>query len=108
MEFLFYYLDDYILLAPPGSTLVQQWLDLLLSKCRRLGVPIAPHKTECLKFLGILIDTLRGLLLLPDDKIHLKRSKCDQFGKGVDVVLGMTGMPICPVKAWWPIWRLEA
>ena len=32
-------------------------------------------------------------------KVHLKRSKCDQFGKGVDVIVGHTGSPMCPVEA---------
>ena len=32
-------------------------------------------------------------------RIHLKRSKCDQFGAGVDIVLGKTGLPLCPVSA---------
>lgn len=31
--------------------------------------------------------------------IHIKRSKCDQFGKGVDVIVGRTGLPLCPVSA---------
>ena len=30
-------------------------------------------------------------------RIHLKRSKCDQLGKGVDVYLGRSGGPACPV-----------
>ena len=32
-------------------------------------------------------------------KVHLKRSKCDQFGRGVDVVVGRTDTRICPVAA---------
>lgn len=32
-------------------------------------------------------------------QIHLKRSKCDQFGAGSDVVVGITGMVLCPVTA---------
>ena len=32
-------------------------------------------------------------------KIHLKKSKCDQFGKGVDVYLGRTDLDLCPVTA---------
>lgn len=32
-------------------------------------------------------------------RVHLKCSKCDQFGQGVDVVVGNTGSAICPVKA---------
>ncbi len=31
--------------------------------------------------------------------IHLKRSKCDQFGDGVDVCVGRTGDELCPVVA---------
>ena len=33
-------------------------------------------------------------------RVHLKRSKCDQMGKGVDVYIGATGDDdVCPVKA---------
>ena len=31
-------------------------------------------------------------------QIHLKTSKCDQFGQGTDVNVGVTGMDICPVS----------
>jgi len=32
-------------------------------------------------------------------RIHLKTSKCDQFGRGADIFLGRTGDPVCPVAA---------
>ncbi len=32
-------------------------------------------------------------------QMHLKQSKCDQFGKGADVILGKTDSAICPVRA---------
>ena len=32
-------------------------------------------------------------------QVHLKRSKCDQFGPGVDVVVGRTLNELCPVAA---------
>ena len=32
-------------------------------------------------------------------KIHLKRSKCDQLRRGVDVFVGRTNDPLCPVAA---------
>lgn len=32
-------------------------------------------------------------------RVHLKRSKCDQFGRGVDVYVGRTGSCLCPVAA---------
>ena len=32
-------------------------------------------------------------------RVHLKKSKCDQFGRGVDVFMGRTHTPLCPVAA---------
>ena len=32
-------------------------------------------------------------------RVHLRRSKCDQFGAGVDVIVGRTGTTLCPVAA---------
>ena len=32
-------------------------------------------------------------------RVHLKKSKCDQFGKGSDIILGRTGSLLCPVAA---------
>ncbi len=32
-------------------------------------------------------------------QIHLKKSKCDQFGMGADVIVGKTGNALCPVAA---------
>ena len=32
-------------------------------------------------------------------KLLLRCSKCDQFGKGVDIVMGCTDTPLCPVVA---------
>ena len=32
-------------------------------------------------------------------QIQLKTSKCDQYGLGADVIVGLTGADICPVSA---------
>ena len=32
-------------------------------------------------------------------RVHLKRSKTDQLGKNVDVFIGKTDCPLCPVAA---------
>ena len=32
-------------------------------------------------------------------QVHLSFSKCDQFGKGVDIYIGSTDNPLCPVTA---------
>ena len=31
--------------------------------------------------------------------IHLRQSKCDQFGKGVGIIIGRTDTPTCPIAA---------
>lgn len=32
-------------------------------------------------------------------RVHLKRSKCDQVGQGLDVFIGKRGRDLCPVRA---------
>lgn len=32
-------------------------------------------------------------------QVHLKKSKCDQVGASADVILGISGRDLCPVKA---------
>lgn len=84
IEHLYHYLDDYIMLAPPGSSLCHAWINILDGECERLGVPIAAHKrdgpTTCLVFLGILVDTVRGELRLPADKLERLVDLLDQWG----------------------------
>ena len=59
-----HYLDDYITVGPPGSTICQRNLDTLLESAITLGIPIAEHKTvgpaTKLTFLGIEINTVSG------------------------------------------------
>ncbi len=73
VEVLFHYLDDFIMVAPPESHLCHAWLQILMQECAQLGVPIAAHKTEgpstVVVFLGITIDTAKGELRLPEDKL---------------------------------------
>ena len=44
----------------------------------------------------VAIDDVHNPQLL---RVHLKRSKTDQLGKGVDVYIGKTDGPLCPVTA---------
>ena len=73
IQFIYHYLDDYIIIVPPCSDQCSRELQLLLSECDRLGIPIALQKTcgptTCLTFLGIEINTEVGELRLPDDKL---------------------------------------
>ena len=68
-----HYLDDFLLLGAPHSREAAQALDIALKVFDSLGIPVATHKTEgpstILIFLGILIDTKRFELRLPEDKL---------------------------------------
>ena len=69
-----HYLDDFLLLGPPGAEKCGRSLRLCLDVCRLLGVSVAPQKTEgpstSLCFLGILLDTERMELHLPEGKLR--------------------------------------
>lgn len=54
------------------------------------------HPAVNLAWGDVAVDSLSSPSMV---KIHLKRSKCDQFGKGIDVVVGKTDSLVCPVKA---------
>ena len=68
-----HYLDDFLVLGPPKSANCGHALQASLGLCKVLGFPIAEHKVEGpssrLSFLGILLDTERGTLLLPPEKL---------------------------------------
>ena len=57
---------------------------MLREVCGELGVPLASHKCEGtttrLTFLGIEIDTTRGLLRLPAEKLGRLRSLLQEWG----------------------------
>jgi len=52
--------------------------------------------TKHLAWGGVAVDSTEDPPLL---KVHLKRSKSDQLGKGVDVYIGKTSGSLCPVTA---------
>ena len=59
--------------GPPGSDACFHNLSRALATCEHLGVPVALHKLDgpgsVIAFLGLEIDTVRGILRLPDDKL---------------------------------------
>ncbi len=69
-----HYLDDYITMGPPRSLTCQAKLDSIMYVCEQLGVPLAVEKlagpTSCIEFLCIEIDTVEGVLRLPQDKLR--------------------------------------
>ena len=79
---IIHYLDDFLILAPPGGSRCKQELEGLLALFGRLQVPVAAEKVEGpstrLTFLRIKMDTSRMCLRLPSEKLdNLKRMVAD-------------------------------
>ena len=72
VAFLIHYLDDFFF-ANTTQQRCQRDMEIFLSLCERLGVPIASDKTEgperCLTYLGIEIDAQNMCIRLPADKL---------------------------------------
>ena len=67
----------------------------------RLGELVLPNGTQWdqklhLSWGDVAIDSHTAPSII---QIHLKQSKCDQFGRGADIILGKTDSTICPVRA---------
>ncbi len=71
---VYHYLDDFVTQGPPSSDVCSWNLALILDVCKELGVPLAVEKVEgptsTITFLGIEIDTMAGVLRLPQDKLQ--------------------------------------
>ena len=74
VEHIFHYLDDFAVLGLPDSGACMQYLCTLKRTCNVLGIPLAADKqdgpTAVMTLLGIVIDTLKGELRLPEDKLQ--------------------------------------
>ena len=73
MDKVTHYLDDFAVFGPPGSKECSQNLKAIQSVAERHGIPLAPEKTlgpsSSIVFLGIEINTIQGILRLPEDKL---------------------------------------
>ena len=67
------YLDDYFIAGPANSKVCHNNLRLAISVFDKLGIPLAPEKVvspcSTLTYLGIVIDSEKMELRLPDDKM---------------------------------------
>jgi hypothetical protein len=67
-----HYLDDFIIVASPELPTIRAYVAAFEAECETLGVTLAPeNEGPCTKlvFLGIEMDTVRGLLTLPAEKL---------------------------------------
>ena len=72
-----HYLDDYSTMGPFGSGVCEQNLEVMLSYCQKLGVPVSAEKcagpSSKLTFLGFELDTILMAVRLPEEKLqHIK------------------------------------
>ena len=69
---ILHYLDDFFFTRASAS-LCQHSLDTFIGICGQLHVPLAPekivHPTRVIQYLGIIIDSQRREIRLPDDKM---------------------------------------
>ncbi len=104
------YLDDILVLGPPGSDKCQVSVDSLLGTFAQLGIPVAASKTEgpatCPCFLGIEIDTISLTIRLPANKMvalqdlvrsWLIRSSC--LKKELKSMVGSLSHACCVVRS---------
>lgn len=60
------------------------------------GLSDGSNPSHCVAAGDVAVDDHRNPTMI---KIHLRHSKTDQFGRGVDIYLGKTGDDLCPVSA---------
>ena len=74
VSWLAHYLDDYITVGPPGSTVCAENMTMILSTCEELGISIAFKKSEgpasLLTFRGIELDMVALELRVPAEQLR--------------------------------------
>lgn len=82
-QYIWHYLDDFLTGGAAGSQECRLNLQLVIDICSYLGIPLAEEKVEgpaaCLVFLGIVIDTVKGELRLPAQKLERLRSQLEEW-----------------------------
>ena len=84
---IFHYLDDFAVVGPPDTESCHQDLMILKQVCTELGVPLAPDKQEgpstTIVFLGIVIDTVKQELRLPEEKLGRLQASLIEWEKRI-------------------------
>ena len=95
VQHIAHYLDDFIIVGPPGSSQCANSLAELIKTCEYTGTPLEVEKCEgptpVITFLGMELDSLRMEVRLPQDKLtRLKQLltdwSCRKAGKKRDLL----------------------
>ena len=69
-----HYLDDFITVGPPNSSVCSENLDIMVQVCDDVGFTLNPSKlvkpTTCIEFLGIVLDSERMEMRISEDRLH--------------------------------------
>ncbi len=83
IEDLIHLLDDFFTAGPPNLPVCDENLDLMLTLCALMHVPIKASKTvrstTCITFLGIVLDSIRQEARLPEDKLIRYKKVLGEF-----------------------------
>lgn len=78
VKYIFHYIDDFIIVGPPGDSQCEEGLRALQQTAHNLGVVLAEDKTEGpatqLTILGIEVDSVAMTLCLPVEKLQRLRT----------------------------------
>ena len=84
VKHVLHYLDYFIVIGPPSSTMCAEAMATLDQMCSQLAISIADLKrdgpTTCLTYLGIEIDTFLGQLRLPWENFHHLQTHLAELG----------------------------
>ena len=71
-------MDDFLTVGGPNSTECIKNMEIMLSTCKQLGMPLKAEKIEgpspVFPFLGITLDTQRQEIRLPEEKLQELKS----------------------------------
>ena len=77
VEHLFHYLDDYITVGPPATSVCLNNLAIIKQACHDTGTPIEESKSvgpaTTITFLGMELDSVSMEIRLPQDKLRSLR-----------------------------------
>ena len=94
-RFVTHYLDDF-LFAGSSAAECARMLSSFTAICGELGVPLAPEKTlgplQTICYLGLAIDSVRGLIRVPAPKVQALRAK-------IQTVLGQKKISLVDIQS---------
>jgi len=105
---ILHYLDNFLLFGVPGGSEGIRIINKAMELCKKLGVPIADHKTNdptlVLTFLGIEVDAIKMEIHLPPAKLHQLKAEI----RGESPVQSMSCCPSSAHSSMLAVWCSQA